>query len=187
MSARDLAAPYPCVTTADGADDAVRLLVAHSLPALLVLDTNGMPRAVVPVSQLVRQLVPDAAVEDPLRAAVLRDEHSAQQFAGLVGLTVAEWLPRHGFRAQCVGPDATVARIAEVMARKRTPLVPVIEHVDDDGVRMLGVVSADAVLHHLLAASSDTGTTGTPPRAPRPRPAAQHDPQLFLRTSGQGS
>ncbi|WP_353963700.1 CBS domain-containing protein [Streptomyces sp. NBC_00160] len=86
-----------------------------------------------------------------------------------------------------MGPDATVARIAEVMARKRTPLVPVIERVDDDDVRMLGVVSADAVLHHLLAASSGTGTNGTPPRAPRPRPAAQHDPQLFLRSSGQGS
>ncbi|MFI7358926.1 CBS domain-containing protein [Streptomyces avidinii] len=150
MSARDLAAPYPSVTKDESASAAIRLLTEHSLPALLVLDAHGMPYAVVPVSQLVRQLVPEPALDDPLRAAVLRDEPSGRLAAGLREQTVGDWLPRRGFGPRCVGPDATAAQIAAVMARRRIPLVPVVENADDNEARLLGVVSATAVMRHLL-------------------------------------
>ncbi|WP_329383265.1 hypothetical protein OG625_21075 [Streptomyces sp. NBC_01351] len=48
MPARDLAEPYPHVTTDDQAVDAVRLVAEQNLPALLVLDTDGTPYALVP-------------------------------------------------------------------------------------------------------------------------------------------
>ncbi|MFJ3966345.1 hypothetical protein [Streptomyces sp. NPDC090036] len=83
MSARDLAMPYPSVATDESANAAIRLLTEHSLPALLVVDGHGMPYAVVPVSQLVRQLVPEPALDDPLRAAVLRDGPSERLAATL--------------------------------------------------------------------------------------------------------
>ncbi|MFG2489000.1 CBS domain-containing protein [Streptomyces virginiae] len=153
MSARDLATPYPSVTTDESANAAIRLLTEHSLPALLVVDGHGMPYAVVPVSQLVRQLVPEPALDDPLRAAVLRDEPSERLAATLEEQTVGDWLPRRGFGPRCVGPDATAAQIAAIMARRRIPLVPVVEQVDDNEARMLGVVSATAVMRYLITPS----------------------------------
>ncbi|MFD3809205.1 hypothetical protein ACFWTC_37985 [Streptomyces sp. NPDC058619] len=57
------------MTTDDPAVDAMRLLVDGNLPALLVLDTDGMPYAVVSGSQLLGQLVPEGVMEDPLLAA----------------------------------------------------------------------------------------------------------------------
>ncbi|MCY0940449.1 CBS domain-containing protein [Streptomyces antarcticus] len=107
----------------------------------------------VPVSQLVRQLVPEPALDDPLRTAVLRDEPSERLVATLEEQTVGNWLPRRGFGPRCVGPDATAAQIAAVMARRRITLVPVVEQVDDNEARMLGVVSATAVMRYLLTLS----------------------------------
>ncbi|WP_128375739.1 hypothetical protein [Streptomyces cavernae] len=55
MHARDLAEPYPFVTTDDDAVDAARMPAGQSLPALLDLDADGQPHAVVPGWQFIRQ------------------------------------------------------------------------------------------------------------------------------------
>ncbi|MBW5480356.1 CBS domain-containing protein [Streptomyces bambusae] len=151
MSARDLAEPYPHVTTDDSAVDAVRLLAERNLPALLVLDTDGTPYAAVPGSQLVRQLVPEYVMEDPLLAPVIDERHAEAMAESLVGKTVAQWLPARTFKPPYVGPDAGTMEIAATMARTHVPLVAVIEYVGDQG-RLLGVVSAAALMRHLLAA-----------------------------------
>ncbi|MFI5867960.1 CBS domain-containing protein [Streptomyces sp. NPDC051546] len=152
MPARDLAEPYPHVTTDDPAIDAVRLLAERDLPALLVLDADGVPYAVVPGSQLVRQLVPEYVMEDPLLAAVIDDRHADALAVELDGLTVSEWLPRRTFKPPYVGPDAGVLQIAAVMARSHVPLVAVVEHgIAADQVRLVGVVSASALMRHFLA------------------------------------
>lgn len=152
MRARDLAEPYPHVMTDDAAVDAVRLLAERNLPALLVLDADGTPYAAVPGSQLVRQLVPEYVMEDPLLAAVIDDRHADALAENLVGKTVAQWLPRRTFKPPYVGPDAGTMQIAATMARTHVPLVAVIErdHADGQG-RLLGAVSAAALLQHLLA------------------------------------
>ncbi|MCM1971291.1 MULTISPECIES: CBS domain-containing protein [unclassified Streptomyces] len=150
MPARDLAEPYPHVTTDDTAVDAVRLLAEQNLPALLVLDADGTPYAVVPGSQLVRQLVPEYVMEDPLLAAVIDDRHAEALADDLAGKTVAEWLPRRTFKPPYVGPDAGALQIAAVMARSHVPLVAVIER-DGEESRLLGVVTAAALMRHLLA------------------------------------
>ncbi|TDU69006.1 hypothetical protein [Streptomyces sp. KS 21] len=85
MIARDLAEPYPHVRTDDQAVDAVRLLAEHDLAALLVLESDGTPYAVVPGSQLVRQLVPEYVMEDPLLAAVIDDRHADSLTEDLAG------------------------------------------------------------------------------------------------------
>ncbi|KOU94754.1 hypothetical protein ADK94_00905 [Streptomyces sp. XY593] len=150
MPARDLAEPYPHVTTDDTAVDAVRLLAEQNLPALLVLDADGTPYAVVPGSQLVRQLVPEYVMEDPLLAAVIDDRHAEALADDLAGKTVTEWLPRRTFKPPYVGPDAGSLQIAAVMARSHVPLVAVIER-DGGESRLLGVVTAAALMRHLLA------------------------------------
>ncbi|MFI5980562.1 CBS domain-containing protein [Streptomyces sp. NPDC051555] len=153
MPARDLAEPYPHVTTDDPAVDAVRLLAEQNLPALLVLDTDGVPYAVVPGSQLVRQLVPEYVMEDPLLAAVIDERHADTVAEELEGRTVAEWLPRRTFKPPYVGPDAGVLQIAAVMARAHVPLVAVIERAGGAGrERLVGVVTVAALMRHFLAA-----------------------------------
>jgi CBS domain-containing protein len=153
MPARDLAEPYPHVTTDDDAVDAVRLLAERNLPALLVLDADGIPYAAVPGSQLVRQFVPEYVMEDPLLAAVIDDRHADALAEALAGKTVAEWLPPRTFKPPYVGPDAGTMQIAATMARTHVPLVAVIERDRADGRgRLLGVVSAAALMRHLLEA-----------------------------------
>lgn len=149
MIARDLAEPYPHVTTDDPAVDAVRLLAEHDLAALLVLDSDGTPYAVVPGSQLVRQLVPEYVMEDLLLAAVIDDRYADGLTEDLAGKSVAEWIPRRTFKPAFVGPEAGALQIAALMARSHVPLVAVVDR-DDDGRRLVGVVSAASLMRHLL-------------------------------------
>ncbi|MCP3757056.1 CBS domain-containing protein [Streptomyces sp. TBY4] len=151
MPARELAEPYPHVTTDDPAVDAVRLLAEQNLPALLVLDSEGTPYAIVPGSQLVRQLVPEYVMEDPLLAPVIDERHAEAMAEGLAGKTVAEWLPRREFKPHYIGPDAGTMEIAAAMARTHVPLVAVVERDGDTG-RLIGVVSAASLMRHLLQA-----------------------------------
>ncbi|WP_329201804.1 MULTISPECIES: CBS domain-containing protein [unclassified Streptomyces] len=149
MIARDLAEPYPHVMTNDAAVDAVRLVAEQNLPALLVLDADGTPYAVVPGSQLVRQLVPEYVMEDPLLAAVIDDRHADALADELVGKTVAQWIPGRSFKPAFVGPEAGILQIAALMARTHVPLVAVIDR-DNEGRRLLGVVSGASLMRHLL-------------------------------------
>lgn len=152
MHARNLAEPYPSVSTDDDAVEAARMLFEQRLPALLVLDPDGRPYAIVPGSQLVRQLVPEYILEDPLLAAVADDRHDADIKEGLAGLTVAEWLPRRLYSPPFVGPDAHPLQVAALMARTHSPLVAVIER-DGDQVRLLGAITAARLLNHFSGAS----------------------------------
>ncbi|MGW7451102.1 CBS domain-containing protein [Streptomyces sp. NPDC054787] len=156
MPARDLAEPYPYITTEDDAIDAVRLLAERNLPALLVLDTDGHPYAAVPGSQLVRQLVPEYVREDPLLAPVIDERHAEAMAEQLAGRTVAEWLPARTFKPPYVGPDAGTMEVAAAMARTHVPLVAVVERSGDQS-RLLGVVSAAGLMRHLLAAVGRAG------------------------------
>ncbi|MFI5642269.1 CBS domain-containing protein [Streptomyces goshikiensis] len=149
MIARDLAEPYPYVRTDDQAVEAVRLLAEHDLAALLVLERDGTPYAVVPGSQLLRQLVPEYVMEDPLLAAVIDDRHADSLTEDLAGKTVAQWIPERAFKPAFVGPEAGTLQIAALMARTHVPLVAVIER-DGEGRRLVGVVSAASLMRHLL-------------------------------------
>jgi CBS domain-containing protein len=149
VRARDLAEAYPFVTTDDAAMDAARMLAERSLPALLVLDADGHPYAIVPGSQLVRQLVPRYILEDPRLAAVVDERPDTDVAERLAGLTAAEWAPRSVFPPPVVGPDARPMEVAALMARTRSPLVAVIER-DADGVRLLGTVTAARLVAHFI-------------------------------------
>jgi CBS domain-containing protein len=143
--AHELAEPYPYVSTDDAATDAARLLVEHQLPALLVVDRDDQPYAVVPGSQLLGRLVPE--LRDPPPAAGFDDLDEVPD--RLVGLTVAEWLPPHWFRPPTVGPDTGVLHIAALMARTHTPLVAVVER-DGDQTWLVGAVTAARLMERLI-------------------------------------
>ncbi|ORT56445.1 CBS domain-containing protein [Streptomyces sp. CB03238] len=157
MRAHDLAEPYPYVTTDDDAIDAARLLAENSLPALLVLDADGLPHAIVPGSQLLRRLVPAYALDDPLLASTVDDRMDAEIAEGLQGLTVAEWVPRRLFPPPYVGPDATPMEVAALMARTHSPLVAVVEREGDGRVRLLGTVTAARLVRYVLVRLGQSG------------------------------
>ncbi|WP_326813985.1 MULTISPECIES: hypothetical protein [unclassified Streptomyces] len=92
MFARDLAEPYPSVSTNDRAADTARLL-AGQLPALLVPDMDQRPYAMVTGSQFLKQPAPDYVLEAPHVAAVIDDRHLAEVTEDIAGRTVSEWLP----------------------------------------------------------------------------------------------
>lgn len=121
MRARDLAEPYPFVTTDNDAIDAARMLAEQSLPALLVLDADGQPYSIVPGSQLIRQLLPSYIIEDPLLAGVVDERNDAEVAERLTGLTVAEWAPRRLYPPPVVGPDARPMEVAALMAGTHKP------------------------------------------------------------------
>ncbi|MEU0372293.1 CBS domain-containing protein [Streptomyces sp. NPDC006283] len=147
MRAKDLAEPYPFVTTDDEAVAAARLLAEQSLPALLVLDLDGQPYAIVPGSQLIRQLLPAYLVDEPQLAAV--PVVGGELAERLGGLSVAEWVPRRLYPPQVAGPDARPMEVAALMARSHCPLVAVIER-DGDQVTLLGTVTAARLMEHFI-------------------------------------
>ena len=165
MRARELAQPYPFVNTHDSAVDAARMLAKLSLPALLVLDADGQPHAIVPGSQLVRQIVPFYIVEDPLLAAVDDGQHDADLVTRLAGHTVAEWAPCRLYPPPVVAPDAPPIHVAVLMARTHVPLVAVVEN-DGNNTTLLGLVTATQLMRYFTE-SPQLGVRLRRPSQPR--------------------
>ncbi|ASW55328.1 CBS domain-containing protein [Plantactinospora sp. KBS50] len=148
MRARDFAMSLPTVGTQTPALDAMRLLAAHNLPGLIVVDDSGRPVTVMPGTQVLRLVIPRYCQDDPTLARMI-DEPSADLFlAGVRGRTVADLLPREHHDLPVVDPDATVLEIAAVMAGSRSPLVAIAPA----GGPMIGAITLDALLDRMLSA-----------------------------------
>ncbi|MGW2485781.1 CBS domain-containing protein [Streptomyces sp. NPDC001606] len=153
MRARDLAVEYETVGVDTDATAAARLMAEHRLPALLVLDEQGAPQAVLPASQMIKTLVPAYVLEDPTLAAVVDERHADRLCRALEGRTVRDCLSRSVPAPPVAEPDATALEVAALMARVRSPLVAVVDG-DGAGRRLLGVITASRLLDRLLLAAS---------------------------------
>ncbi|MFF3314761.1 CBS domain-containing protein [Streptomyces sp. NPDC003035] len=149
MQASELVEPYPVVCTDDDAVVAARLFVERRLPALLVVDRDGRPYAVVPGSQLLGVLVPDFVRERPRLAQALRGDEGEGLDQVLSGLSVAEWIPGQPVMPTVVGPSTGAVEIAALMVSTHTPLVVVVE-AGADGVRTRGAITAARLMRHFL-------------------------------------
>lgn len=153
MRARDLAVEYETVGLDGDAMDAARLMAEQRLPALLVVDEQGAPKAILPASQMVKILVPAYVVEDPTLAAVVDERHADRLCEALAGRKVRDCLSKSTPPPAVAAPDDTALEVAAQMAQVRSPLVAVVEK-DGAGVRLLGVITASHLLERLLAAAS---------------------------------
>jgi len=90
VRARDLAVEYETVGLDSDAMDAARRMAEHRLPALLVVDERGTPKAILPASQMVKILVPMYVVEDPTHAAVVDERHADRLCQALKGRKVRD-------------------------------------------------------------------------------------------------
>lgn len=150
MRARDLAVEYQSVTLDTDALEAARLMAEQKLPALLVLDADGEPKAILPASQMIKVLVPEYVIEDPTLAAVVDERHADQLCAALAGRRVGDCLSSRAAPPPVAAPDDTALEVAALMARARSPLVAVADR-DKEGLHLLGVITASGLLHRLLA------------------------------------
>jgi CBS domain-containing protein len=150
VRARDLAQDLPVVGPDDSALVAARLIAERRLPGIGVVDADGHPVAVLPASQVLRFVVPDYVQEDPALARVV-DEAGAERLClqRLSGERVGDLLPagRHRVELAAVKGDATVLGCAAVMARRRSPVLVVLEHG-----RVRGLLTASHLLEVLLPA-----------------------------------
>nr|WTB31043.1 hypothetical protein OG781_17520 [Streptomyces sp. NBC_00830] len=147
MFGRDLAEPYPSVSTDDRAADTARL-PADQLPALVVLDMDQRPYAMVTGSQFLKQPVVDCVPEAPHVAAVIDDRHLAEGTERIAALTVTDWLLLRAYTPPVVGPGARALQVAALMARERSSLVAVER--DGGQGRLVGVITAARLMERLI-------------------------------------
>jgi CBS domain-containing protein len=145
MRAADMAEDFPVLTTDSAALEAVRMLAQQRLPGVLVVDASGSPYAVLPASQVVRFIVPRYVQDDPLLSSVLEESMADHVAERLEGKTVGDMLPEHLADVPPANFDDTIIEVAAVMARLRSPLIPVTR----DG-RLLGVITASRLLAAVL-------------------------------------
>ncbi|MET7377836.1 CBS domain-containing protein [Streptomyces sp. NPDC005526] len=153
MRARDLAVEYETVSVDTDAMTAARLMAEHRLPALLVVDEKGVPKAILPASQMIKILVPSYVIDDPTLAAVVDERHADRLCQALQGRTVRDCLSKTVPAPPLAEPDATALEVAALMAQARSPLVAVVQG-DRSGTRLLGVISASHLLERLLVVTS---------------------------------
>nr|WP_206439176.1 CBS domain-containing protein [Streptomyces scabichelini] len=148
-----MAVEYETVDVDTDALEAARLMARHRLPALLVVDEQGAPRAILPASQMIKILVPEYVIEDPTLAAVVDERHADRLCQALKGRTVRDCLSKSVPAPPVAAPDDTALEVAAQMAQVRSPLVAVVEK-DKAGTRLLGVITASHLLDRLLVAVS---------------------------------
>ncbi|MCI3242633.1 CBS domain-containing protein [Streptomyces spinosisporus] len=153
MRARDLVVEYETVGVDTDAMSAARLMAEHRLPALLVLDERGAPKAILPASQMVKAVVPGYVIDDPTLAAVVDERHADRLCQALKGRTVRDCLTKSVPAPPVAEPDSTALEVAALMAQVHSPLVAVVDK-DGTGVRLLGVITASHLLERLLNAAS---------------------------------
>ncbi|MFJ8533570.1 CBS domain-containing protein [Streptomyces sp. NPDC093591] len=153
MRARDLAVDYETVGVDSDALDAARLMAEHRLPALLVVDDEGAPKAILPASQMIKVLVPEYVIEDPTLAAVVDERHADRLCQALAGRKVRDCLSKKIPAPPVAAPDDTALEVAALMSQVRSPLVAVVDR-DKAGAHLLGVITAAHLLERLLAAAA---------------------------------
>ncbi len=140
-----MAKPSPVVDLDFNALEAARLLAEQRLPALLVVERDGAPHAILPASQVVRFLAPGYVQDDPTLARVMNESVADHAGDELGSKRVRDLLPKDRPELPAVNHDDTIVEVAAIMARLRCPLAAVLR----DG-QLIGVISASRLLELAL-------------------------------------
>jgi len=141
MRVGDFAEEFPVVGLDTSALVAARLIAQDRRPGIVVTESDGRPRAVLPASQVVGFMVPDYVQTDPALARVMGDVSADKLAERLRRATVADLLPDKPVELAVVKSDDTLMEAAAIMARLRSPLCAVVE-----GNRIIGVITAAHLL-----------------------------------------
>ena len=140
-----MAEPMPVVDLDFSALEAAQLLAERRLPALVVVERDGAPHAILPASQVVRFLVPAYVQDDPTLARVMNESMADHAGDKLSSKRVRDLLPKDRRELPVVNHDDTIIEVAAIMARLRCPLAAVIRRGE-----LIGVISASRLLELAL-------------------------------------
>jgi CBS domain-containing protein len=140
-----MAEPTPVVDLDVNALEAAQLLAEQRLPALVVVEANGAPHAILPASQVVRFLVPAYVQDDPTLARVMTESMADRAGEKLGRKRVRDLLSKDRRELPAVNHDDTIIEVAAIMARLRCPLVAVMRNGE-----LIGVISASRLLELAL-------------------------------------
>jgi len=145
VRAEQLIEEFPVVRGDSSAIEAARLVAQHRLPGLVITDPAGIPRHILPASQVVGLLVPAYVQDDPALAGVLSELTADRVAEKLSGKSVDEVLPKSLPPMAVANADDTIIEVAAIMAQAHSPLVAVVtEH------RLIGVITASRLLEVAL-------------------------------------
>jgi CBS domain-containing protein len=147
MTARNLASERATLRTDEPAAEAARILGREDVRAILVVQPAGAFAGVISDSDLLRHLLPPYLEDNEALARVLEESASEAFSRRLEGRTVGDLMPRDRDETPVVDADDTLVEVAAVMVRARASLVGVL-----DGGRLIGGISIDALLAHVLGA-----------------------------------
>ena len=142
-----MAEPMPVVDLDFNALEAAQLLAERRLPALVVVEGDGAPYAILPASQVVRFLVPGYVQDDPTLARVMNESVADHAGDKLGSKRVRDLLPKDRSELPVVNHDDTIIEVAAIMARLRCPLAAVLRNSE-----LIGVISASRLLELALPA-----------------------------------
>ena len=145
MNAEQMAEPMPVVDLDFNALEAAQLLAERRLPALVVVERDGAPHAILPASQVVRFLVPGYVQDDPTLARVMNESMADHAGDKLGTKRVRDLLPKEPRELPAVNHDDTILEVAAIMARLRCPLAAVMRNGE-----LIGVISASRLLELAL-------------------------------------
>jgi CBS domain-containing protein len=148
VNAEQMAEACPVVDLDFNALEAARLLAEKRLPALVVVERDGAPHAILPASQVVRFLVPGYVQDDPTLARVMNESMADHAGDKLGGKRVRDLLPKDRRELPVVNHDDTIIEVAAIMARLRCPLAAVMKDK-----KLIGVISASRLLELALQPS----------------------------------
>ena len=140
-----MAEQTPVVDLDVNALEAAQLLAEQRLPALVVVEPNGAPHAILPASQVVRFLVPGYVQDDPTLARVMTESMADRAGDKLGSKRVRDLLSKDRPELPVVNHDDTIIEVAAIMARLRCPLVAVMRNGE-----LIGVVTASRLLELAL-------------------------------------
>ena len=149
MYLRDLVEHYPSATVETPALDAVRSMAEEHRLAIIVLDGDERPFAVLGSPQILTALLPEYVVEDPNLARVLDSKDAEQMLARLNELSVGDLMPRDTRGVPVLSEDDTDLEAAAYMANEGVSVVAVVSRG-----RYVGAVTVSRLLREALGRSS---------------------------------
>lgn len=131
---------------------AVRAVVAHGRPGLIVADDRGGVLSCLSSVHLLKLTLPSCLWDEPNLARVINEEHADQIAAAFATVSIRDVVSEPGEVAPVARPEATVVELAELMVRHSQPVV-VVKH--ERGV--VGVVTANRLQKFLVSAAQGDG------------------------------
>lgn len=150
MHAVDVVETLPTARLDDAFLPAVRAMVRHGLPGLVVVDDGGHVVACMSSVDLLRLALPRYLHEQPVLARVFDERHADQIADRLARTMVRDVVGQLAGRIPTVRPEATLVEVAETMTQVGCSLTMVERGEDGDPV---GVVTANRLLEVLVAAA----------------------------------